>query len=270
MALYNDYIEVFDSVDAFASTIETRPQNRTMTGKASETSSEYFAGTKDYKTASELLKNGDSANLDKLQTVNIKSLPVSNELKNTLCKSVCGGVPLVPLALIGVPKNMLATRKTAKTAKVVNIIYNPNFHSGIAADDIIKAGAKVASLVKALELRKVRVNLFACLCSKGDFGQMVAALVNIKKAAAPFNMLRIAYPLINPSFLRRHYFKFIETCPAALTRRYNSTYGGVLYLSDEKVCELIKSKIKGDLIMIDGEDLITADINNKVEDYFAK
>jgi len=269
MAKYNNYLEVFDSVGAFASTIETRPQNRTMTQKASETGSEYFVGTKDYKTASELLQNGDSANLDKLQAVNIQSLPVSNE-KNALCKSVCGGVPLVPLALIGEPKNMLSTRKTAKTAKIVNIIYNPNFYSGIAAADIIKAGAKVASLVKALELRKVRVNLFACLCSKGDYGQIVAALVNIKKAAAPLNMLRIAYPLINPSFLRRHYLKFIETCPAALTLRYSLTYGGVLYLSDKKVAELIKSKIKGDLIMIDGEDLITADINNKVEDYFAK
>lgn len=255
---------------AFASTIETRPQNEIMTRKESEMSHEKFAGTKDYKTASELLENGDSANLDKLQAVDIKSLPVSNEQKNALYKSVCGGVPLVPLALIGVPKNMLATRRIQKKAKTVNIIYNPNFYSGVAATDIIKAGAKVASLVKALELRKVRVNLYACLCSEGYDGQIIAALVNIKKVAAPLNMLRIAYPLINPSFLRRHFLKFVETCPATLTSRYNNTYGGVLYLSEKRTAELVKSKIKGDSIMIDGEDLITADINDKVKEYFAK
>jgi len=269
MEKYDNYIEVFDSVYSFAATIEARPQNKTMTKRDSETSSEYFAGTKDYKTASELLQNGDSANLDKLQAVDIKTLPIDNELNNA-CKSPCGGIPLVPLALAGVPKNMLATRKTAKTAKIVNIVYNANFCAGTAAADIIKAGAKVTSLVNALELRKVRVNLFVCLCSKGDFGQIVAALVNIKKAAAPLNLLRIAYPLINPSFLRRHFFKFIETCPATLTTCYNSIYGRVLYLSNEKVSDLVKSKIKGDSIMIDGEELITADINDKVKQYFAK
>ena len=262
---YSDFIEVFGSVDAFSTAINSRKVQKQFAGaQTSSDGSESFTGTTSYEAADNLLTNGDTSNLDKITAVNIKNAPVPNELKNTLVKSVCGGVPLVPPVIMGVPKNMLTPKKAHQGARVVNLVYNCTFGAFTPAADIVLAGAKVVSLVKALEARKIRVNLYTCVASRKK-GQTVCTLVKVKKAAAPLNMLRIAYPCINPSFLRRSWFRWLETCPAAINRGFVYGYGEPVRCcaTDTTAKNMILSKVGKDAIILDGCKMINTPVRDK-------
>ena len=119
-------------------------------------------------------------------------------------------MPIVPRVLAGVPENMLAIRKEEyNNTKVLNVIYNTTADHRVSTDAIIKTSASVASAIKTLEKNGYRVNLHVA-----NFVYMnstpVYIAVKIKDAGQYFDSLRVAYPLINPSFLRRHIFAVME------------------------------------------------------------
>lgn len=266
-----DYIEIFNSVADFSAALNGRELNHVFKDagvESSKTKRESFTGTKDYKTADYLFNAGDASNLNKLQSVNFKNTPVDNQLKKLLQKSVCGGVPIVPLAVMGIPKNMLTSVRRTTAARVVDIVYNITFSASISTNNIIKAGAKVASLVKCLEQRRVRVNLYVAFSSTEGTDKSVRTAIKLKEASAPLNMLRLAYPLINPSFLRRHMFRFLETVPAEIDEQFTQGYGRVEYFNDKSKQAFIKAGINKNSIFINGSDLINADINQMADKYF--
>ena len=112
--------------------------------------------------------------------------------------------------LSGVPENMLAVRKEAyKNTKIINIVYNVTAGYSVEADEIIEVSAKVASAIKTLEKNGYRVNLYlACIC--GVNSKTVCITVKTKDSGQYFDTLRAAYPLVNPSFLRRHLSAVLE------------------------------------------------------------
>ena len=233
MANYNDYSEVFNSLSAFDKALNDRPINPVFKYKqSSQRDSEYgreFTTTKNYEEASELMLHGDSTNLSKLVAVDGVDLSQLRGYKkvNRQQKSVCGGFPLVPVYLTGVPKNMLASKKIITKTKVINIIYNISVPSSLEASSIVKAGAKMVSIIRYLEKNGIRVNLYTIMAT-GDrkSGHKCAFFVKIKDAGAPLNLLNIAYPIINPSMLRRHVFKWLETIPTKIPEGdYLKVYG---------------------------------------------
>ena len=107
---------------------------------------------------------------------------------------------------------MLASKKITTKTKVINIIYNISVPGSLEASSIVNAGAKMVSIIRYLEKNGIRVNLYtiwAIWDKKSD--HRCAFFVKIKDAGAPLNLLNIAYPIINPSMLRRHGFKWLET-----------------------------------------------------------
>src|SRR5574344_2337212 len=141
---YLDYCETFPSLGAFLQNIDNRPLNKVFQDankESSKTGGFSFTGTHDYQEASSLMLHGDSTNLDKLVSVdNIDLSRIHGAKKvNRQQKAVCGGFPLVPVYLTGVPKNMLASKKISVKTKVINIIYNISVPGSLDAVDIIKA-----------------------------------------------------------------------------------------------------------------------------------
>ena len=57
----------------------------------------------------------------------------------------------------------------------------------------------------------------------------VSIMVKIKDAGQYFDGLRVAYPLVNPSFLRRHIFAVLERMPEIYL---TGSYGIVMSDSD--------------------------------------
>ena len=228
---YTDFAETFPSLGAFLNTIDSRPTNKVFVDdktECSKTNGESFTTTKSYEEASGLMIHGDSTNLDKLVAVDGVDLSqLRGEKKvNRQQKSVCGGFPLVPVYLTGVPKNMLASKKITTKTKVINIIYNISVPGSLEASSIVKAGANMVSIIRYLEKNGIRVNLYTIWATwNKETCHRCAFFVKIKDAGAPLNLLNIAYPLINPSMLRRHGFRWLETIPTKIPKSYTYGYG---------------------------------------------
>lgn len=239
-----EYVEFFYSLRHLSDTINSRSTNkpfkdyyRTDSSLPSILESDgrtMRTGTKSYAEADSLLREGDYESLKMLNEFNLpNNIKRTSMYKTQVRKSVCGSLPNVPLCLRGVPTNMLDFRRTKVPGRTIDIIVNAGVGKHVSAEDIIKAGSLITSAIKEIEERGIRVNLYTIICSKGDDGSVVEMVVNLKKSESPLNMLGIAYPLINPSFLRRIFFRFLETIPVKeLDIHYIQCYGSVVSVED--------------------------------------
>ena len=207
----------FNSVEEFSNWLQVTPQ--TAKGKEFNSSNEIgksrtkFTGTESFEEAQKLLKYGDKVNAEKINATirKIKAQGKGNETRNKLYNSPCGFMPVVPKVLAGDPQNMLAIKKQRyNSTKVLNIAYNTTIGYQTSAEEIIETAAKVANVIASLEKNGYRVNLYAFSCGEGKRNTAYSLLVKIKDSGKYLDTLRIAYPLINPSFLRRHILAYLE------------------------------------------------------------
>ena len=270
MEKYNDFSEVFNSLSAFSKALNDRQINPVFKYKqSSQRNDEYgseFTTTKNYEEASELMLHGDSTNLDKLVSVDGVDLSQLRGYKkvNRQQKAVCGGFPLVPVYLTGVPKNMLASKKIVTKTKVINIIYNISVPCSLKASSIVNAGANMVSIIRYLEKNGIRVNLYTiwAIWDKKS-GHKCAFYVKIKDAGAPLNLLNIAYPIINPSMLRRHGFKWLETIPTKIPAGdYVKGYGSPV--SGAAIPDCAKKQVQG--TVLDINTLLNSDAKTVIND----
>ena len=230
----------FDSVEQFSTWLQVTPQ--TAKGKEFDYSNEIsksnteFTGTKSFEEAQELLKYGDKVNADKITATiqKIKAQGKGNETRNKLYNSPCGFMPIVPKVLAGDPQNMLAIRKERyNSTKVLNIAYNVAVDCTRTTEDLIKTAAKVANVIASLEKNGYRVNLYAYSCGRDLKYNYYSLLVKIKDSGKYLDTLRIAYPLVNPSFYRRHIFGYMERLKGF---NLNRTYGKIVPEEGCKEC----------------------------------
>ena len=228
----------FNSVEEFSNWLQVTPQ--TAKGKEFNASNEIsrsntkFAGTESFEEAQNLLKCGDKENADKIAATirKIKAQGKGNETRNKLYNSPCGFMPIVPKVLAGDPQNMLAIRKERyNSTKVLNVAYNVAVDCTRTTEDLIKTAAKVANVIASLEKNGYRVNLYAYSCGRDLKNNYYSLLVKIKDSGKYLDTLRIAYPLVNPSFYRRHIFGYMERLKGF---NLNSTYGKIV---DEDGCK---------------------------------
>ena len=224
----------FNSLQEMSDWIERTPQTEQgeLRNKSAEESTKYrkFSGTENYTEADNLLKFGDDENAKKIQAAhaNVKATPGTSE-RNRLYNSPCGFLPIVPRVLAGVPENMINIRKEEyRSTKVINVIYNTAVDYRVSAKEIIKTSASVASAINTLEKNGYRVNLYAANYDTMS-DKPVSIMVKIKDAGQYFDGLRVAYPLVNPSFLRRHIFAVLERMPEIYL---TGSYGIVMSDSD--------------------------------------
>ena len=206
----------FDSLEAFSNWLQVTPQ--TEKGKEYNDSiknSFSFTGTKTFEQAQYLLKYGDKENADKINATirKIKAQGKGNATRNNLYNSPCGFMPIVPKVLAGDPQNMLAIKKqTYQSTKVLNVVYNTTVHGSVKKENILNVAAKIANVIASLEKNGYRVNLYVCFSVRStcDESSKAISIIKIKDSGKYLDTLRIAYPLVNPSFLRRHLFAYLE------------------------------------------------------------
>ena len=230
----------FNSVEEFSNWLQVTPQ--TAGGKKFDYSNEIsksnteFTGTESFEEAQELLKYGDKVNADKIAATirKIKAQGKGNETRNKLYNSPCGFMPIVPKVLAGDPQNMLAIRKERyNSTKVLNVAYNVAVDCTRTTEDLIKTAAKVANVIASLEKNGYRVNLYAYSCGRDLKHNYYSLLVKIKDSGKYLDTLRIAYPLVNPSFYRRHIFGYMERLKGFYLNR---SYGKIVNEDGCKEC----------------------------------
>ena len=243
------FFEKFESVTEFIHTINTRQVRESFeNSQSSQTKNYQFTGTEDYKEANDLFLYGDKNNANKLNEAlrKIKAQGKGNETRNKLYNSPCGFMPIVPKVLAGDPNNMLAVKKESyRSTKVINIIYSMSCSCDVSADEILNNSAKLVEVICQLEKNGYRINLYT-----GDNARFkrldthTAFIVKLKDSGQYLDPLKIAYPLVNPSFLRRHAFKWLETFT-----KFDAcgNYGGAM--NGEQFREFMKDKFKNAVVL---------------------
>lgn len=228
-----EHLYIYDNVGDFVEWLRKTPQ--TKKGKeysASTQTSDYatsFAGTESFEAAQELLDNGDAilSRMIMEQAVSIKAKSKTGYMRsNGIVSGPQGFVPNIGAYLTGHPNNMVNIRQTFKPmSKVLNIVYNITVNYEVKTNQMISAASKVACAISTLETKGYRVNVYIgnyCHNFKSEAkNSEVGFIIKIKDAGKPLDPLRIAYPLANPSMLRRHGFAFYERADYKLP----STYG---------------------------------------------
>lgn len=193
---------------------------------ASETGSKSFTGTASFEQADNLRRKGDKKSLAMLNEYKIKFdkyIQYNNGYKIKQRNDIHGFVPIVPNAIIGLPLSMFNQSREAKKVKGIDIFFNVSIRCSTGTKDIARKGAIMLSLIDALERKGFRVNLkVGSVSMKGD--TVHGVITTMKRYDEPLNIRKLAYYLVNPSCLRRTFFKLKESI-SELTDVTNDGYG---------------------------------------------
>lgn len=227
-------IETFDSVASFVNTINSR--DRVQGSSRSSTQNDFdFTGTMSYDEANSLALYGDKKSAEKINASFRKLKLDSNHEQRAQAKvkrSPVGSRPCVAAALQGHPNSMYRRTKVMVKKPICTIYYNMSASACEEQEDIADAGAKLAEVIQTIERSGVRVNLYVGNISRTD-SEQTFVFAKVKDSMKDFNLLRMSYALINPSYFRRHWFHWVETCKQITASKWSCGYGRPLFESDE-------------------------------------
>lgn len=229
-------IKRFDTLTQFSRYLNTEPINSVFKTDddctSKKTNRTAFCGTSSWEHAEELMRMGDKENLKRIKSqMKIQSLKGSGTAtKREFYNSVVGFVPHVPNYVSGIPQNMIGIRrKTTVSPKIINIVYNPTVAAFVDKDDLIKASIEVMNYITGLESNGYKVNLYCIMAVKSN-RDVISAIVRVKRSDEYTDLIKMVYPMVHPSFLRRHFFRFIEVADT----KEKGFYGGYGYPLHEK------------------------------------
>lgn len=225
------YTKVFNNLEGLRSFLDGTKENAVFAGKScgSQTGTLKFTGTEDYQDANTLLRDGDGKNAARLRAataVHVKTLGEGKRSRRF--NAVCGGAVNVPAALIGLPKTMIRTeRVTFKDSKVLNICYNGTAACDVNKTQITDTAAALMGALMGLEKNGYRINLYLYMGSRRG-ADSCNMFVKIKDSGQYLDLKKTAYPLVNPSMLRRHYLRFVEVVPGLKNSSFYFGHGSVI------------------------------------------
>ena len=218
--------EQFDGLGQYLHTIESRRPNKVFQHKklSSEDSGRAFTLTESYDEANTLARNGYMDGLDKIKAAGTKSRHMGSAPKALPAMGVVGFAPHVPNAITGVPLSMITKTQVEQKAKVISVLYYMGGAARVGAQEFVDAGKNILNVIYSLELQGYRVALYV-MTTFCEPSERAICTVQIKHWRQPSNPLKIAYPLVHPSFFRRHGFRWLETQPDLTDKDFPAGYG---------------------------------------------
>lgn len=211
MNLKKVVVKKFENLTGFRAWLNSAPVAGYWSGRnsASRYGSPEFTGTENYESADELMAAGYRDGAARVAAYMAGGV-MGTAPRAQRYYSVAGFAPAVGRYIAGNPLNMIAKKRVQKPAPVVDIAYNCAVGYNIESAEIERAAAKLFNVITGLERGGTRVNLSVVSIitehskSAKRGGSIVS--VKIKDAGQPFNLLKMIYPVVHPSFLRRHIF----------------------------------------------------------------
>lgn len=225
LAEYDAYLESGETNKIFAGSI----------GLSTRETSGSFEGTKTWEEATNLMMNGDKERHNTLKAARQEFRVASNAgtcSRRTMVRGVAGFMPNVPASVMNMPQAMFDVRTTKHSARVLNIMYSPTANCKYEASEIDACGMKVAKAVYHTEAKGVRVNLWIVIGAQ--FTEKIIVAVRVKTADQYGNLLKAAYPLAHPSFLRRQFFRAEEIDGELNDNGFRDVHGYVIPLDEIK------------------------------------
>ena len=200
-----------------------------------------WRGCKSWDDALDMMRNGYQPTVEKLRGL-LKVNAMGNGKRITFQNNIVGYAPVVPLALKGVPNNMIDTNIKPIKCKVIDVYYDMTSSCGVDSDDIIKNGQKLLGAILELEAQGYAFNLYAVQTYTDD-NSCDMLCVKVKSSSQPIDLKRISFPLTHTSFFRAIGFDWYSKMPGG---KYRFGYGrGLAYRKDRKKTEKIAKDLFG-------------------------
>lgn len=215
--------EKFEDIYEFSATLRHREptklfkgnEDSIMRGMAS------WYGTSDFEEAQRLLERGYDAGADYICSK--IDLPSKTKKPRTRL-NVAGFAACVPALMNGSPLNMYYTKSQVKPTYSVTINYERSVPSTVEEDELLKYSVKLLNVIRTLEFSGVKVGLNV-LWGAVEHEFTHTCIINLKHEKTPLDILAVAYPLVHSSFVRRHSFRYLETCPYVTDKSFVCSYG---------------------------------------------
>lgn len=244
---------IYNSLNQWRAELETAPTGPLFADPAkqdshgTDDSTKRFTMTESYEAADDLLLKGDSDSAKMIVKFTASAKPVSNVLRRRPVTAVVGCLPHVPNFVAGRPNSMISYSKQPKRERVITIVVNNSTPGSTKAETLAENSAKIVSAIKAIEANGTRVNLYLYIGGRsGD--ETAEALIKIKDSSKYLETEKLGYTLINPSMLRRHFFRFIETRQELTRRQWVSGYGACIF-NDKAEDTLKRNNVKYNAII---------------------
>lgn len=218
-----------------------------------------WRGCKSWEDALDMMRNGYQPTVEKLRGL-LKINAMGNGKRITFQNNIVGYAPVVPLALKGVPNNMIDTRMKPIKCKVLDVYYDMTVSASVDSDDIIRNGQKLLGAILELEAQGYAFNLYTIQPYSDDKSSDMM-VVKVKSSSQPIDLKRISFPLTHTSFFRAIGFDWYSKFPGA---KYRSAYGSALcnMKSSEEMNEIIKDLFGQNAIYLACGKIIREDVEH--------
>lgn len=221
-------IQDFDSIGDLTSYLATAPTSQLFRDKNLSSQNEdraAFYGTNTYNEANDMLIKGWDAKAPMLaQRIKANETTTHQAQRRTPTYNMVGGQASVPRYLQGIPTNMIDHKQTPVKQKIITINKDLAYAANVRTSEIEAEGIKALQIIKGLEGKGFRVKLNTIwVSSVGNTFHTVK--VCVKRPEERMNLLKMAFPLIHPSMLRRFGFRCLETNPHVTERSFTWGYG---------------------------------------------
>lgn len=170
-----------------------------------------WEGVRTYDEALDLLKNGYQPTVDALQDT-VKANRIGTSKRISFQNEIAGFMPVVPLALKGVPNCMINMTMKPIKAKVIDVYYDMTANAGTSSQTIIENGQKLLACIIDLEKQGYKFNLYAVQTYCDDEG-CDTLVVKIKSSDKPLDLKRMSFPLTHTAFFRVIGFDWYSRTP---------------------------------------------------------
>lgn len=270
-----DIVLKYDSLNEFGEYLKNAKTQKAFLGESAlKTSESGWAGTRTWDDAQNLMMFGDADAAKKIQQGTTNGKPIQSvkpQSKQKTILSYAGYAPCVPAYLSGSPRSMMRTVTIQQKAKVLTVVYNISANGGWSSTALAQASFKMLQALYKLEQKNgIRINLYVCDCSYSK-GQHIMPVVKIKDSGQYFNLLKCAYPLVNPAMMRRHGFRWQEVTVGVGTS-FSNGYGSAQY-DNNVVRALIKKnlpQLKPDYVLGINDAYNCIDANELIKKVFTK
>ena len=244
----NCYEGIMETFDSFNELIKVTKSRKSNFGDSRTEKNREWRGCDSLEQAQEMMLNGvnDREKIKKIKS-KIEQFHKQQEGSSySRYNEVYGYAPIVPNAILGLPKSMVNSKMNPKKQKVVNLIIDTGVPSGVSAESFESQTVEVISKAVSLEKSgyRIRIDLSKSF-NDNRINKKSSYILKycLKRETQPIDIKKMIFPLSNVAVTRYIGFDWYESCPEA---KKISGYGYsmvILKKDDKRMYEFLKSKI---------------------------
>lgn len=267
------FIDEFKDAHSYAEYLKDKPLSSSSISNNQDVRDEIekgFNGVSTLEEAYSLLQNG----------YNYKGLPKFISHVNSIQRKIMGSkpsfrnnvvgfMPIVPLALQGVPNCMIESIKIPFKTKIVKILYDSEMICSVSADEVEEAAKKIIELTMRLEASGYRVELVQLNAfwpqTYAPHKNATIAAVTLKEANRILDLKRLMFPMLHRAWFRAIGFRYQDVNPNDKFKRGRGTSLTYAVKDDDRRKEIMKGLFGDNSFYFTRTDTEKLDVSEMIE-----